>query len=302
MGRPVNDPFAFGRRDLTMSYRRLTPGARGLGCRISTPCTSTGPNSISSRPFACWNCCDHDPADPSAGRGSRTWPGSGPPVAQLSAERDSTIEPPDNGRPVPTVTVNFLGMTGPQGALPTHYTQLLLRIAREGRGTERTALRDWLDLFNHRLVGAVLPGVGEVPIPGAVPAVRDRPAGPRKQGQAEPSAGGAGPGPVHPQPVQPDRPGHAGVAAAAARATPHRRGPARGPRAAGPDRRPGPAPLRRPVRPQAAKRRRASRPSSATTSACRPGSSSSPANGSTWSRPVNPGCRTRPAASTANWA
>jgi type VI secretion system protein ImpH len=53
---------------------------------------------------------------------------------------------------VPTVTVNFLGITGPQGALPTHYTQLLLRIAREGRGAERTALRDWLDLFNHRLV------------------------------------------------------------------------------------------------------------------------------------------------------
>jgi type VI secretion system protein ImpH len=44
-------------------------------------------------------------------------------------------------------------MTGPQGALPTNYTQLLLRIAREGRGTERTALRDWLDLFNHRMVG-----------------------------------------------------------------------------------------------------------------------------------------------------
>jgi type VI secretion system protein ImpH len=63
-----------------------------------------------------------------------------------------TIEPPPKDRPTPTVTVNFLGMTGPQGALPTHYTQLLLRIAREGRGTERTALRDWLDLFNHRLV------------------------------------------------------------------------------------------------------------------------------------------------------
>src|SRR5437868_3858173 len=63
------------------------------------------------------------------------------------------VEPPPKARQVPVVTVNFLGMTGPQGALPTHYTQLLLRIAREGRGTERTALRDWLDLFNHRLIG-----------------------------------------------------------------------------------------------------------------------------------------------------
>jgi type VI secretion system protein ImpH len=27
-----------------------------------------------------------------------------------------------------------------------------MRIAREGRGAERTALRDWLDLFNHRMI------------------------------------------------------------------------------------------------------------------------------------------------------
>src|SRR4051812_9956586 len=42
------------------------------------------------------------------------------------------VEPPADGRRVPTVTVNFLGLTGPQGALPTHYTQLVMRIAREG--------------------------------------------------------------------------------------------------------------------------------------------------------------------------
>jgi type VI secretion system protein ImpH len=64
-----------------------------------------------------------------------------------------TVEPPPADKTAPIITVNFLGMTGPQGALPTNYTQLLLRIAREGRGTERTALRDWLDLFNHRMVG-----------------------------------------------------------------------------------------------------------------------------------------------------
>jgi len=63
------------------------------------------------------------------------------------------IEPPPKDRKAPTITVNFLGMTGPQGALPTNYTQWLMRIAREGRGPERTALRDWLDLFNHRMVG-----------------------------------------------------------------------------------------------------------------------------------------------------
>jgi type VI secretion system protein ImpH len=62
------------------------------------------------------------------------------------------VEPPTADRPQPAVTVSFLGMTGPCGALPLHYTHLLMRLAREGHGTERTALRDWLDLFNHRAV------------------------------------------------------------------------------------------------------------------------------------------------------
>jgi type VI secretion system protein ImpH len=93
----------------------------------------------------------HDPADPAwvpvedVARFRAHQSLSFPPSAVYS------VEPPPAGRRVPTVTVNFLGMTGPQGVLPTHYTQLLLRIAREGRGTERTALKDWLDLFNHRL-------------------------------------------------------------------------------------------------------------------------------------------------------
>jgi type VI secretion system protein ImpH len=36
--------------------------------------------------------------------------------------------------------------------LPRHYTELLIRLEREVKGSERYALRDWLDLFNHRLV------------------------------------------------------------------------------------------------------------------------------------------------------
>ncbi len=47
------------------------------------------------------------------------------------------------------MTVNFLGLTGPSGVLPRHYTE---RLFVEGRGEERHALRDWLDLFNHRLI------------------------------------------------------------------------------------------------------------------------------------------------------
>ncbi len=55
-------------------------------------------------------------------------------------------------RKPPEVTVTFFGLTGPSGVLPRHYTELLLRLYREEKGIERTALRDWLDLFNHRLI------------------------------------------------------------------------------------------------------------------------------------------------------
>jgi type VI secretion system protein ImpH len=47
------------------------------------------------------------------------------------------------------MTVNFMGMTGPSGVLPRHYTERLLS---DVKGEEKTALRDWLDLFNHRLI------------------------------------------------------------------------------------------------------------------------------------------------------
>jgi type VI secretion system protein ImpH len=50
------------------------------------------------------------------------------------------------------VTVSFLGLTGPSGVLPRHYTEILLRQEREAKGSEKHALRDWLDLFNHRLI------------------------------------------------------------------------------------------------------------------------------------------------------
>jgi type VI secretion system protein ImpH len=54
--------------------------------------------------------------------------------------------------PVPVMVQAFMGLTGPSGVLPRHYTELLYRIEREIRTPEKHALRDWLDLFNHRLV------------------------------------------------------------------------------------------------------------------------------------------------------
>jgi type VI secretion system protein ImpH len=50
--------------------------------------------------------------------------------------------------PTPEVAVAFLGLTGPSGVLPAHYTALLMRRVR----AKDTSLRDLLDLFNHRLV------------------------------------------------------------------------------------------------------------------------------------------------------
>src|SRR5262245_38110113 len=62
------------------------------------------------------------------------------------------LAPPTSTLALPAMTVAFLGLTGPSGALPRHYTELLLRQQKEAKGAEKNALRDWLDLFNHRLI------------------------------------------------------------------------------------------------------------------------------------------------------
>jgi type VI secretion system protein ImpH len=46
------------------------------------------------------------------------------------------------------MTVSFLGLAGPSGVLPQHYTTAVIRGLRE----KSVALRDFLDVFNHRLV------------------------------------------------------------------------------------------------------------------------------------------------------
>jgi type VI secretion system protein ImpH len=46
------------------------------------------------------------------------------------------------------MTVNFLGLTGPQGLMPHRYTQLV----QERLRARDTTLRDFLDLFHHRIL------------------------------------------------------------------------------------------------------------------------------------------------------
>jgi type VI secretion system protein ImpH len=54
--------------------------------------------------------------------------------------RDSTLE----------MTIPFMGLTGPAGVLPEHYTTLV--IERSHLRTKDHALREFLDLFNHRMI------------------------------------------------------------------------------------------------------------------------------------------------------
>jgi type VI secretion system protein ImpH len=61
-------------------------------------------------------------------------------LAETGAEDDGRSRPPG-------MVVSFLGLTGPSGVLPQHYTQRLIDELRLDLG-----LRDFFDLFNHRLI------------------------------------------------------------------------------------------------------------------------------------------------------
>ncbi len=84
--------------------------------------------------------------------------GSGPPrqePVQFTAEPSLTFPAceiremqPGEGTAPPVMTVRFMGLFGPQGTLPRHYTDLVIDRLRRKDGT----LAAFLNLFNHRIV------------------------------------------------------------------------------------------------------------------------------------------------------
>jgi type VI secretion system protein ImpH len=67
-------------------------------------------------------------------------------ISEIRSPGRSKAEP-DSQRP-PELIAAFLGLTGPNGVLPRHYTTLLIERVRQ----KDFALRDFLDAFNHRAI------------------------------------------------------------------------------------------------------------------------------------------------------
>src|SRR5262249_18349589 len=71
------------------------------------------------------------------------------PAQRFPAGSVAKVTPEDDGPP--ELVVTFGGLTGPDGILPQHYTALLITRSRLKDNT----LRDWLDLFHHRLLSLI---------------------------------------------------------------------------------------------------------------------------------------------------
>ena len=68
------------------------------------------------------------------------------PSLAFPASQIQGLDSPEDGQV--KMTVNFMGMTGPEGVLPNPYTSLIIERLR----ASDTSPRDFLDIFNHRII------------------------------------------------------------------------------------------------------------------------------------------------------
>ena len=80
----------------------------------------------------------------------KAYPAHSFPAATVASLRSSTgdLQPPGPGQPPAAMQVAFAGLTGPNGALPQHYTTLQLARIKE----KDYSIRDFFDIFNHRTI------------------------------------------------------------------------------------------------------------------------------------------------------
>lgn len=76
------------------------------------------------------------------------WPSKSFPATEICS-LEITQGKQESQRPPVEVAVSFMGMYGPSGVLPPHYTQ---QIIEEKRGEGSGPLRDFYDIFNHRVL------------------------------------------------------------------------------------------------------------------------------------------------------
>jgi type VI secretion system protein ImpH len=89
------------------------------------------------------------------------------PVSEL--ER---LRPPADGAG-PELSVAFMGLVGPSGVMPEHYTEQLIDVTRQ----KNTALRDFLDMLSHRSVAFFYQAWARQSLPVALERRRDGVAG-----------------------------------------------------------------------------------------------------------------------------
>jgi type VI secretion system protein ImpH len=92
--------------------------------------------------------------------------GTNPSLAFPAAEIQSLTQNPDQA---PMMTVNFFGLDAPVGVLPTRYIEIVLERMR----ARDTTLRDFLDIFNHRLISLLYRAWEKYRFPVAYERTRD---------------------------------------------------------------------------------------------------------------------------------